>query len=144
MGSWIHGCDVCQEVCPLNRAKMRAELPENTFLEETAACFSLEGLLKMDREFETRAVAPLLYTYMRERKYFQRNAAVALGNSGDPETVPHLARAMEDPEEIVRAHAAWALGRLGGPAARRALEAGLRREDGAHAKEEIREALGGL
>lgn len=144
MGSWIHGCDVCQEVCPLNRAKMRAELPGNTFLEETAACFSLEGLLKMDREFETRAVAPLLYTYMRERKYFQRNAAVALGNSGDPETVPHLARAMEDPEELVRAHAAWALGRLGGPAARRTLEAGLRREEGPHAKEEIREALGGL
>jgi epoxyqueuosine reductase len=122
---------------------MGADLPQNAFLEETAKCFSLEGLLRMDREFEARAVAPLLYTYMRERKYFQRNAAVALGNSGDPEMVPHLARAMEDPEELVRAHAAWALGRLGGPGARRALEAALLREEGTDAREEIREALGG-
>lgn len=144
MGSWIHGCDVCQEVCPHNRAKMKMEMPQNAFLEKTAKCFSLEGLLKMDRDFEAQAVAPLLYTYMRERKYFQRNAAVSLGNSGNREMVPHLARAMEDPEELVRAHAAWALGRLGGAAARQALETGLLREEGVHAIEEIREALGGI
>jgi len=142
MASWIHGCDLCQEACPRNRAKLRAELPVNAFLEETAQHFSLTGLLRMDPEFETKAVAPLLYTYMRERKYFQRNAAVALGNSGDPEMVPHLARAMEDPEELVRAHAAWALGQLGGSAARQALEASLPRESGVRAKEEILSAIG--
>jgi epoxyqueuosine reductase len=78
---------------------------------------------------------------MRERKYFQRNAAVALGNSGDPEMVPHLAHAMEDPEELVRAHTAWALGQLGGTGAKRVLEANLPRESGAWAKGEIMVAL---
>ena len=78
-----------------------------------------------------------------ERRYFQRNAAVALGNSGDREMVPHLAKAMEDPEELVRAHAAWALGNLGGPAARRALESSLPRESGIRAREEITAALAG-
>jgi epoxyqueuosine reductase len=141
MASWIHGCDLCQEACPRNQAKLKAELPSNAFLEETAKHFSLTGLLKMEKEFETKAVVPLLHTYMRERKYFQRNAAVALGNSGNPEMVPHLARAMEDPEELVRAHAAWALGQLGGAGARHALEASLPRESGAQAKEEIRAAL---
>ena len=141
MASWIHGCDVCQEVCPRNQAKLKAELPVSAFLEETAQHFSLTGLLKMDRETETKAVAPLLHTYMQERKYFQRNAAVALGNSGNPEFVPHLAHAMEDPEELVRAHAAWALGQLGGAEARRALEASLTRESGAQADREIRAAL---
>ena len=141
MASWVHGCDVCQEVCPRNQAKLKAELPANAFMEETAMHFSLTGLLKMRPEFATKAVAPLLYTYMRERKYFQRNAAVALGNSGDPEMVPHLARAMEDPEELVRAHAAWALGNLGGAMARRALESRLLSESGAQAREEIRAAL---
>ena len=141
MASWIHGCDVCQEVCPRNQAKLKAELPANAFMEETAKHFSLPGLLMMDKETEAKGVAPLLFIYMRERKYFQRNAAVALGNSGDPEMVPHLARAMEDPEELVRAHAAWALGNLGGTAARRALESSLLCESGAQAREEIIAAL---
>ncbi|PKN60156.1 MAG: PBS lyase [Deltaproteobacteria bacterium HGW-Deltaproteobacteria-11] len=141
MASWIHGCDVCQEACPRNQAKLKAELPVSAFLEETAKHFSLTSLLRMDREIEQKAVAPLLHTYMQERKYFQRNAAVALGNSGDPEVAPHLARAMEDPEELVRAHAAWALGQLGGAEARRSLEASLTREGGARAKEEIKAAL---
>jgi epoxyqueuosine reductase len=141
MASWIHGCDLCQEACPRNQAKLRAELPENAFLEATARHFSLTGLLKMESEFEAKAVAPLLHTYMQERKYFQRNAAVALGNSGNQEMVPYLAAAMEDREELVRAHAAWALGQLGGAGARRSLEAGLARECGAHAAGEIRAAL---
>jgi epoxyqueuosine reductase len=55
--------------------------------------------------------------------------------------VPHLAKAMEDPEELVRAHAAWALGQLGGTGAWRALEASLPRESGTQAKEEIKAAL---
>ena len=141
MASWIHGCDLCQEACPRNRAKLKAELPVNAFLEEMAQHFSLTGLLRMDREIETKAVAPLLYTYMRDRKYFQRNAAVALGNSGDREMVPHLALALEDPEELVRAHAAWALGQLGGTKARNALEISLSRESGSRAKEEIMVAI---
>jgi len=58
-----------------------------------------------------------------------------------PEMVPHLAEAMEDPEELVRSHAAWALGQLGGAGARRALEASLTRESGARATGEIRTAL---
>ena len=46
------------------------------------------------------------------------------------------------PEELVRAHAAWALGQLGGTAARQALEASLPRESGVRAKEEILSAIG--
>lgn len=141
MASWIHGCDVCQEACPRNQAKLKAEMPANAFLEAAAQHFSLAGLLKMEREFEIKAVAPLLHTYMQERKYFQRNAAVALGNSGNQEMVPHLAEAMEDPEELVRAHAAWALGQLGGAESRRTLEVSLARESGPQAAAEIRAAL---
>ena len=67
----------------------------------------------MDTEFEKKAVAPLMHIYIRNRKYFQRNAAIAMGNSGDAEMVSYLADAMRDPEELVRAHSAWALGESG-------------------------------
>lgn len=39
----------------------------------------------------------------------KRNAAVVLGNVGTVEDVPALQQALEDPEPLVREHAAWAL-----------------------------------
>ena len=52
----------------------------------------------------------------------QRNACVALGNLHDPFAVPALARALEGANPLVKQHAAWALGRIGGSDARIALE----------------------
>jgi len=54
---------------------------------------------------------------------FLRNVAIALGNWGAPAAVPPLAVALNHDEPLVRAHAAWALGRVGGQAALRALAA---------------------
>jgi epoxyqueuosine reductase len=51
------------------------------------------------------------------RAGFARTLCVALGIWGSPEAVPVLTRALGDPESIVRGHAAWALGRVGGAAA---------------------------
>src|SRR5438552_1859991 len=69
------------------------------------------------------------------------HAAVALGNSGNPDAVPALAAVLADPEPLVRGHAAWALGRLGGAAARRALEAARARETDGGAAAELAAAL---
>jgi epoxyqueuosine reductase len=41
-----------------------------------------------------------------------RNAAVVLGNLGDPAAIPALRRALSDPESVVAEHAAWALSSL--------------------------------
>ena len=76
-----------------------------------------------------------------KRRGLLRNAAVALGNSGNTDAVPALAAALADPEPLVRGHAAWALGRLGGAAARRALEAARARGTDGGAAAEIEAAL---
>jgi epoxyqueuosine reductase len=56
------------------------------------------------------------------RAGFARNVAIGLGNWGSPAAVPVLAAALADPEPLVRAHAAWALGRIDSAEARRLLE----------------------
>jgi epoxyqueuosine reductase len=81
-------------------------LPQNEFLARIAQDFSLAKMLNMTDAFYTRRVQPLMYNYIKDKKYFRRNAAIALGNLGDPGFVPDLAVAMEDPEELVRGYAA--------------------------------------
>jgi epoxyqueuosine reductase len=76
-----------------------------------------------------------------KRRGLLRNAAVALGNSGNRDAVPVLVSVLSDPEPLVRSHAAWALGRLGGLAARTALERTRPLETDAVARQEIDAAL---
>jgi len=141
MGTWIHGCDICQEVCPRNQRRLKAKLPQNEFLAKVAQDFELTKLLNLSDEFYAKRVQPLMYNYIREKKYFQRNAAIALGNTGDPAFIPDLAQALQDSEELVRGYAAWALGRIGGSRARQVLEASLACEKAEPAKKEIEAAL---
>lgn len=141
MGTWIHGCDICQEVCPRNQKKLKAKLPQNEFLAKVAEDFDLTKLLNLSDEFYVKRVQPLMYNYIPEKKYFQRNAAIALGNMRDPTFIPELANAMQDSEWLVRGYAAWALGKIGGNLAKQILETGLAHETAEPTKNEIEAAL---
>ena len=141
MGSWIHGCDICQQVCPRNQPRLKAKLPVSEFLALTAARFDLRKVLLLTDEYYESVLKPIAYNYLRQKKHFQRNAAIALGNSGDRSHVPFLAEALGDPESLVRGYAAWALGRLGGAEARAAVEQALGVETDENAREEMQEAL---
>ena len=141
MGTWVHGCDICEQVCPRNQKRLKAKLPVNEFVAKKAGEFELTKMLNMSDEYCQKVVYPLMYNYITEKKYFQRNAAIALGNIGDPAFIPDLAQAMEDPEDLVRAYAAWALGRIGGGKATQILEASLKSETSESSKKEIEAAL---
>ena len=116
-------------------------MSRNEFLTEVAQDFELIKLLNLSDEFYIKRVQPLMYNYIRDKKYFQRNAAIALGNMGDPTFIPDLAQAMQDPEGLVRGYAAWALGKIGGRRAKQILEASLVRETDEFAKKEIQDVL---
>src|SRR5690606_8350441 len=75
------------------------------------------------------------------RAGFARNVCVALGNWGSPGAVPVLAGALSDPEPLVRAHAAWALGRVGSAEARSALSTAASVETDAAVLDELSVAM---
>ncbi|HKB15818.1 MAG TPA: HEAT repeat domain-containing protein, partial [Planctomycetota bacterium] len=73
---------------------------------------SLSEILDLDEDAFARAFRGSPMRRPR-RAGLRRNAAVVLGNLGDPAARPSLERAAADRDPLVREHAAWALRRLG-------------------------------
>jgi epoxyqueuosine reductase len=137
LGNWIFGCDICQQVCPWNGDSTRAALVNFELAPSLPDVMALDDL-SFRRRYGKTAIK------RTKRRGLLRNAAIALGNSGDPAAVPVLARTLEnEPETLVRAHAAWALGRFDDIEARRALDAARAREPEPLVRREIEDVLSG-
>jgi epoxyqueuosine reductase len=128
LGNWIFGCDICNEVCPWNSA-----LAANDEVDDLLP--RLPELLALDeQQFGVRFTASAVKR--AKRRGLLRNVAIALGNTRNPEAVAPLARSIQaESEPLIRSHAAWALGQIGGGAARGVLERALRDRDTAVRRE---------
>jgi len=100
IGDRVFGCDACLEVCPWNRfATLSAMMPR--------AWPPLEEMLAWtEQQFADFFRGTPVYRLKRGR--FLRNVCVVLGNTGNRA----VARALDDPDPLVREHAAWAINKL--------------------------------
>jgi epoxyqueuosine reductase len=110
VGDWLFGCDVCQEVCPWNRKAPAGSEPALGPRPGLAEVDLIELLGLSPEEFRERFRGTALTR--PKRRGVLRNAAVVLGNRGDPAALPALGRALDDPEPLVRQAARWAIERI--------------------------------
>jgi epoxyqueuosine reductase len=134
-----------QSVCPFN-IKFAQELMEPAFAPrdflagKDARTLARDVLAMSPDQFPAAfKKSPMKRAKLRGLK---RNAAVVLGNVGSEDDVPVLASALLDAEPLVRAHAAWALGRISSASAAAALQDRVEVEEDAAVRAELFAAVG--
>ncbi len=115
IGNRIYGCDVCLEVCPWNRFAQDGRRLLLSARYDLAA-LALGEILELT---PVRFAEIFRRTPIKRLKLagLLRNACVVAGNSGDSGVLPQVTRLAATSEfPVVRAHAVWAVFRLGGGA----------------------------
>lgn len=102
------GCDICQDVCPLNLSPVQADA---RFAPRAVADLGVLEIASLTPE-RYRELVP--GTALARAKYdgLRRNAIYALGAAGAPSSVPVLEKLCADPSELVRGAARWAVDRI--------------------------------
>ncbi len=110
MGRHLFGCDICQDVCPWNRRAPAS--PDPAFAPRTELVNpSLEWIsgMKMEEFQRTFRGSPVKRAKLNG---LLRNAAIAMGNSGERKHLPRLRELAQHEDPAIAEHARWAIARL--------------------------------
>ena len=111
MGNRIYGCDDCLAVCPWNKFADQAQANKAFAARAELAAPKLADLLALD-DAGFRAVFSGSPIKRIGRNRMVRNCLIAAGNSGDGALVEPVQALLDDPDEVVRDAADWAMERL--------------------------------
>lgn len=139
LGRRIWGCDTCQAACPYNQGTFTSAF-SSPVANEVAWPDLLELLTMNTATFTVRYGQSALH--WRGKNTIQRNAAIALGNWGEPSAVPVLINCLRThASPLVRGACAWALGQIASSQAFSALHNAASQEKHPQVIQEITIAL---
>lgn len=114
MGTYIQGCDICQKVCPRNKNVLKNASRKDPFLEALNKEFDIKKILLLDEKYYKDVIYPIMHNYITDLNLFRRNAAIAIGNTGDHSYISSLKKVLENENPQVREAAQWAINKLEG------------------------------
>lgn len=131
-GNRLYGCDDCLEACPPGERWLETgPQASGVDLIDLLACTDAELLARYEH----------FYIPRRQARFLRRNALVALAHAGGPQALGVLLGFLTDRDWLLRLHAAWAVGRVGGPHAARRLRDVWEAEDHLEVRETMAAAL---
>jgi epoxyqueuosine reductase len=113
MGTWVYGCDICQNVCPMNKHKWE-EKEDFVDLSDVIQYLSLESLWKMDEKTFLEVIQPRFWYIGQDGLWIWKyNVLRAMANSGDKKYHEYIKEALEDRDHNIRNMAIWACQKSG-------------------------------
>lgn len=111
LGNRLFGCDTCQEVCPHNGSPEWGNHQEFIPHPLLGTAPPLEMVLDLTNRSFGASFGQIAAGW-RGKKILQRNALINLGNTGDPQVIPHIVKLLEDPTDPIQVAASWALSNI--------------------------------
>lgn len=142
IGNRIFGCDICQNVCPINRTlKNNSQNHQTVLIQEVEAEVNLLEEIELDETAfkEKYGQTPVSRA---THKGFKRNLIIALGNSKSSKAIPALEDIMKNESSwLLRLHSAWALCEINTSKSLELVREHLQHESDERVREEIETLL---
>ncbi|HSJ72288.1 MAG TPA: 4Fe-4S double cluster binding domain-containing protein [Acidimicrobiia bacterium] len=131
-GDRVYGCDACLVACPPGHGVLGSH--------RAGPLPRARDILGMTDD-EIDEAFTHWYIPGRNARFVRRNAIVAMANGANADDLAVAAGYLGHPDPLLRSHAAWAVARIGTPAAAAILTAAGLRETDREVVEEIRNAM---